>query len=76
MAKRFIISRNHETIDTIIADSYSDAATKFVIKKYGKKASQQRTTGVPGKSGYFQAYLKVKGGGRTSHFDPFHVVET
>lgn len=72
----FTISRKLDTLFTIRAASYSEAAIKAARKLYGRAAVAHRTTGDNGKSGYFQAYkplAKRLGGGLNSEGEPFHV---
>lgn len=73
--KNYTISRKLETLVTVQAENYTEAANKAAKKLYGKKATANRTTGETGKSGYFQAYEPMPRGerGQNSVGDPFHV---
>ena len=75
--KTYIISRKLETITTVRATDYEDAANKAARKLYGRKAVANRTTGNTQMSGYFQAYEPMPRGqrGQNSVGDPFHVSE-
>ena len=70
----YIISQNRKVIDAITAETYADAADKFVTMHYTKDAKAIRTTGVTGKSGHFQTLIPFEGG-VTSHDGPFLVTE-
>lgn len=75
MRKRYIISRNSETIATITAEAYSDAADFFVSITYGNGVTHKRISGDAGKSGSFQAYITVDCI-EVPHGEPFHIVES
>lgn len=70
---KFRISRKLDTIKTVTAKTYDDAADKFARSQYGRKAVARRTAGDNDKSGYFQAYEPMKGGGLNSIGEPFHL---
>ena len=71
--KTYKISRKLETLLTVDAETYTEAANKAARKLYGKKVTANRTTGDTGKSGYFQAYEAMRPRGQNSVGEPFHV---
>lgn len=73
----FTITDSKESVFTITADNYNEAALKAARRLFGYRTtiSTIRTTGNSLMSGYFQAYLPVPTGGRTSHGSAFHVRE-
>lgn len=60
---------------TVTADSYQDAATKASHKLNGKGTRGLRVTGTSSKSGVFQGYKDLRGGGETSVGGNFHISE-
>jgi len=72
----YTISRNLSPLFTVNAESYEHAATEAAKRLTGRPLYTHRTTGDPGKSGYFQAYELIPNGlgsGINSVGEPFHV---
>lgn len=70
----YSISRNRETLATIPARSYQEAAKIYARRIYGRNSTAYQTTGKPGMSGYFRAYERLENGW-SSTGDAFHVTE-
>lgn len=48
-------------------------ANTIARKRYGSRAVAIRVTGTRGLSGYFQAYIPMRGGGQNSIGEQFHI---
>lgn len=62
-----------QDVATIRSDSSESAASVYARRQYGRRATAIRVTGLPGKTGIFQAFVPVRTGGQTSQGPQFHV---
>lgn len=77
MTKTYTVSPRSEasfTAFSIEATDYNEAASKAAKKLY-KADRALRVTGTNGKSGVFQGYKSMRGGGESSVGGNFHLIE-
>ena len=73
-AKSYLITPKNDESFTVRAHTYQEAARIGSNRMHGRNATAKRTTGDPGKSGYFQSYKHVRGENALSSVgEPFHV---
>lgn len=68
-------TKNDEFRKTFEARSHEDAADLAVRSMLKTKVGAFRTTGDPGKSGWFQGYVKAGQNQSRSYGNPIHVAE-
>jgi hypothetical protein len=62
MTTAFRIRDQERGLALLAASSVEEAAARFVRRRYGASAIAWRTTGAPGRPGWFQPYRRASGG--------------